>query len=72
MNHRSSQSSRVDSALKTSFIADSLAMPVHWYYQPLEIERDFIGGIFNYVFAFKTQRWPAIKRNLNFRLFTKR
>ena len=45
MNQRSSHSLRVDSALKTSFIADALAMPVHWYYQPLEIERAFTGGI---------------------------
>ena len=36
---------RVESALKTTFIADALAMPVHWYYQPVEIERAFSGGI---------------------------
>lgn len=40
-----SQLHRVESALKTSFIADALAMPVHWYYQPLDIERAFAGGI---------------------------
>ena len=45
MSHHSSQSLRVANALKTSFIADSLAMPVHWFYQPIEIERAFPGGI---------------------------
>ncbi|MGK0370200.1 MAG: ADP-ribosylglycohydrolase [Glaciecola sp.] len=41
----SAKSQRVADALKTQFIADALAMPVHWYYQPLEIERIFPGGI---------------------------
>jgi ADP-ribosylglycohydrolase len=41
----SNQARRVDSALRTTFIADALAMPVHWYYQPLEIELAFKGGI---------------------------
>lgn len=45
VSHDSSQSLRVANALKTQFIADALAMPVHWYYQPLEIERAFPGGI---------------------------
>jgi ADP-ribosylglycohydrolase len=45
MNHNPSQPLRVTWALKTSFIADALAMPVHWYYQPMEIERAFTGGI---------------------------
>lgn len=45
MNNNSTHSCRVDSALRTAFIADSLAMPVHWYYQPIEIERAFAGGI---------------------------
>ncbi|MFO8141744.1 MAG: ADP-ribosylglycohydrolase family protein [Marinobacter sp.] len=36
---------RVASALKTQFIADALAMPVHWYYNPLDIEKAFPGGI---------------------------
>jgi hypothetical protein len=39
------QTLRVKSALKTSFIADALAMPVHWYYQPQDIERAFVGSI---------------------------
>ncbi len=45
MRHNSSLSHHVASALKTQFVADSLAMPVHWYYQPVEIERAFPGGI---------------------------
>jgi ADP-ribosylglycohydrolase len=40
-----SQLQRVESSLKTTFIADALAMPVHWYYQPMEIELAFTGGI---------------------------
>lgn len=45
VSHNCSLSLRVASALKTQFIADALAMPVHWYYQPLEIELAFPGGI---------------------------
>jgi ADP-ribosylglycohydrolase len=45
LSNDSIQSQRVDSALRTSFIADALAMPVHWYYQPLDIEMAFKGGI---------------------------
>ncbi|MEH6557182.1 MAG: ADP-ribosylglycohydrolase family protein [Oceanicoccus sp.] len=45
MDQKFSQPLRITSALKTSFIADALAMPVHWYYQPMEIERAFTGGI---------------------------
>ncbi len=37
--------SRARAALKTLFVADSLAMPVHWYYNPMDIFRDFRGGI---------------------------
>ncbi len=36
---------RAAAALKTMFIADALAMPVHWYYNPMDIFRDFRGGI---------------------------
>ncbi|TGN39510.1 ADP-ribosylglycohydrolase family protein [Marinobacter confluentis] len=36
---------RATSALKTQFIADALAMPVHWYYNPMDIERAFPGGL---------------------------
>ena len=45
MNNTPSQLVRVSWALKTSFIADALAMPVHWYYQPMQIENTFVGGI---------------------------
>jgi len=36
---------RVVSALKSAFIGDALAMPVHWYYNPMDIFRQFPGGI---------------------------
>lgn len=36
---------RAVAALKTLFVADALAMPVHWYYRPGDIERAFPGGI---------------------------
>jgi ADP-ribosylglycohydrolase len=45
LSHHSSQSLRVANALKTAFIADALAMPVHWFYRPIEIELAFPGGI---------------------------
>lgn len=45
MSNNFTQAQRVDSALRTAFIADALAMPVHWYYQPIEIEMAFSGGI---------------------------
>ena len=45
MQGTTAQHTRVAAALKTSFIADALAMPVHWFYQPLEIANAFAGGI---------------------------
>lgn len=36
---------RISDALKTSFIADALAMPVHWYYRVMDIDIAFDGGI---------------------------
>lgn len=36
---------RATSALQLSFIADALAMPVHWFYNPLDIYEAFPGGI---------------------------
>lgn len=45
MNQLHTPAQRVTSALKTQFIGDALAMPVHWYYQPMEIELAFKGGI---------------------------
>ena len=32
-------------SLKTAFIADALAMPVHWFYRPMDIELAFPGCI---------------------------
>jgi ADP-ribosylglycohydrolase len=39
------QQKRVSAALKNLFVADALAMPVHWYYNPLDIKKAFPGGI---------------------------
>jgi ADP-ribosylglycohydrolase len=36
---------RATAALKNAFIADSLAMPVHWYYNPGDIFKQFPDGI---------------------------
>ncbi len=36
---------RAVAALRSLFVADALAMPVHWYYNPQDIERAFPGGI---------------------------
>jgi ADP-ribosylglycohydrolase len=36
---------RAKAALQLSFIADALAMPVHWFYNPLDIYAAFPGGI---------------------------
>ena len=45
MKNTLTPSSRAVNALKTQFIADALAMPVHWYYNPMDIEKAFPGGI---------------------------
>lgn len=37
--------SRLVAALQNSLVADALAMPVHWFYNPLDIYRAFPGGI---------------------------
>ena len=36
---------RAQAGLRALFVADALAMPVHWYYNPMDIERQFSGGI---------------------------
>ena len=36
---------RASAALASLFVGDALAMPVHWYYNPHDIERAFPGGI---------------------------
>lgn len=39
------QQNRARAALASLFVGDSLAMPVHWFYNPDDIERAFPGGI---------------------------
>jgi ADP-ribosylglycohydrolase len=39
------QLGRAKAALASLFVGDALAMPVHWYYNPDDIERAFPGGI---------------------------
>jgi ADP-ribosylglycohydrolase len=39
---------RISNALWGLFIGDSLAMPVHWYYNRKNIDRDFDGGVTGY------------------------
>lgn len=39
---------RANNALKALFIADSMAMPVHWYYRISDIYKDFPKGIFQF------------------------
>jgi ADP-ribosylglycohydrolase len=36
---------RANAALRALFIGDALAMPVHWYYNPQDIDQAFPGGI---------------------------
>ena len=36
---------RAAASLKSMFLGDSLAMPVHWYYNPMDIFKQFPGGI---------------------------
>ncbi len=36
---------RIEAALRNAFVADALAMPVHWFYHPADIDRAFPGGI---------------------------
>ncbi len=38
---------RANAALQSLFVGDALAMPVHWYYNPMDIYRQFRGGIQN-------------------------
>ncbi|MFK7864355.1 MAG: ADP-ribosylglycohydrolase family protein [Pseudohongiellaceae bacterium] len=39
---------RAEAAIRSLFIGDSLAMPVHWYYNPGDIYRQFPGGIYKF------------------------
>ena len=45
MKNRASLAVRIESALKNLFIADSLSMPVHWYYNTQDIYLAFEGGV---------------------------
>lgn len=36
---------RAEASLQLMFVGDSLAMPVHWYYNPMDIFKQFPGGI---------------------------
>lgn len=42
---RTVQQQRALAALQLIFVADALAMPVHWFYNLQDIERAFPGGI---------------------------
>ena len=54
---------RAQSALQFLFIADALAMPVHWYYDPSDIPRQFPGGIQRFEAA--PARHPSSIMNLH-------
>lgn len=45
ISFRTLQKQRARVALASLFVGDALAMPVHWYYNPADIERAFPGGI---------------------------
>lgn len=45
MNKQTTIAQRANTALRALFVGDALAMPVHWFYQPLDIDRAFPGGI---------------------------
>lgn len=36
---------RAEAAIKSAFVADTLAMPVHWFYRPADIDQAFPGGV---------------------------
>ena len=43
--HSQVQRQRAAAALRNLFVADALAMPVHWYYSVSDIDKAFAGGI---------------------------
>ena len=45
MNSYSIIQQRAEASLKSGFVGDSLAMPVHWYYNRMDILNQFPGGI---------------------------
>ena len=48
MGDTKQRSQRIQNALWGLFIGDALAMPVHWYYNPDNIKKDFDGGVATY------------------------
>ena len=42
---------RANAALRALFIGDALAMPVHWFYNPLDIDRAFPSGLTSFAAA---------------------
>ncbi len=48
MKNLSRARKRAAAALQMLFVADSLAMPVHWYYNPMDIYRQFRSGIVSF------------------------
>ncbi len=45
MTNMPSIQQRANTALRALFVGDALAMPVHWFYNPLDIDRAFPGGV---------------------------
>ncbi len=45
MSNLPSIQQRADTALRALFVGDALAMPVHWFYNPQDIDRAFPGGV---------------------------
>jgi|TARA_B110000263_G_scaffold241102_1_gene244980 ADP-ribosylglycohydrolase len=45
MSNLSIAQKRAAASLRCMFVGDSLAMPVHWYYNPMDIFKQFSGGI---------------------------
>ena len=51
MTNRQRIEQRVSTALRALFVGDALAMPVHWFYNPLDIDRAFPGGVTRFAAA---------------------
>lgn len=45
MTHSPTTAQRANTALRALFVGDALAMPVHWFYNPADIDRAFPGGV---------------------------
>lgn len=53
-SHKPIVIARAKAALKLTYVADALSMPVHWYYNPFDIIKAFPGGIKKFEAAPKT------------------